>query len=77
LSLRGLCAVVYVWMLEELRRDVDTAVLAAVLGRAMGADVEVPDWRAVRAEFDVRLAAEPTPVDDRREVIMRAYGMRG
>jgi hypothetical protein len=77
LSLRGLCAVVYVWWLDELQREVATATLAAVLARSQGSDVEVPTWPAVRAEFDTWLLSAPEPIDGRREVLARAYGLRG
>ena len=67
----------YVWWLDELQREVATATLAAVLARSQGSDVEVPTWPAVRNEFDTWLVSEPERVDERREVLARAYGMRG
>lgn len=68
---------VYVWQLEELERQTTTQILAATYARSMGADVEIPDWWEVRAEFDAWLISEPPRVDPDREVLMRALGLRG
>jgi len=75
-GLQQLCSIAYVLMLDELHRQVSTAQLAAALQRAMGADVEVPDWFALRAEFDRRLVeAPPSVADPDRAVLLEALGL--
>lgn len=63
-------------VLDELERRVATATLAASLQQAMGAEVEIPEWGEVRAEFDERLVAEPVREDPRRLVLLRGLGLR-
>jgi hypothetical protein len=66
-----------VLILEELAAQVQTLQLAASFQRAMGADVEIPDWYTIRAEFDTYLVSKPEDQDDSdRTIIMRAIGLR-
>ena len=75
-GLQQLCSIAYVLMLDELHRQVSTAQLAAALQRAMGADVEVPDWFALRQEFDRQLVeAPPSVADPDRAVLLEALGL--
>jgi hypothetical protein len=65
-----------VCVLDDLQRQVSTAQLATSLQRALGADVEVPDWGEVRGEFDAWLVSRPDVEDPDRAVLMRALGLR-
>lgn len=69
----------YVLLLDDLRRRADNALLVAGMARAAGADVELPDWDSIRADFDQHLIspmdAAPVVVDD-RTTMLRALGLR-
>lgn len=78
-------AVAYVLRLEDLAHDVHALTTGAVVARAMGADVEVPQWEDARASFDAALAAAPPQVrtvereaggpDDMRAIKLRALSL--
>jgi hypothetical protein len=71
------CSISYVLLLDELHKQVATAQTAAALQRALGADVEMPDWFAIREQFDRGLVAPPAEVDDPdRLVLLKALGLR-
>lgn len=66
-------------ILEHLERRVQTMVLIAGMGRAAGADVEIPDWDKARGDFDMQLSAEPTPMspeDADKLTLLQALGLR-
>lgn len=67
----------YVLMLETLERLALAAIQARLTARALGSDVEVPEWFTVRADFDTALAAEPERIDPDREAMLEAVGLRG
>ena len=72
-----LCAVSYVLMVEQLERFYLAAVQAAMLGRALGRGVPVPDWFEIRASFDEALARPPQRVDRKHQVMLQALGLSG
>lgn len=64
-------------LLDELERHVHTSVLIAGMAKSAGADnVEIPDWGKVRRDFDKQLAAEPESVDDDKDTMLLALGLR-
>lgn len=71
-----MCDIAYVLLLEEMQRQIDLAMLAAVMARANGADTRMPDPWQLRADFDRALAAEPDPADQARNDFRAAYGLR-
>jgi len=71
-----LCAVSYVLMVEQLERFYLAAAQAAMLARALGRGVEVPDWFEVRANFDEALARPPKRVDRKQLHMLQALGLR-
>ena len=62
---------------EELREQVSTAQLGAVIARSMGGQAQAPDlWRA-RAEFDDALSAVPEQIANPDEYVLKqALGLR-
>jgi len=52
-------------------------MLAALLARGQGAEVEIPDPEQIRADFDKALAAAPEAVaDPEKFAFMQAMGLR-
>lgn len=74
-----MCAVAYVLWLEELHRNIDVQIQAALFARAMGNDVDIPDPHAIRTRFDEMLRAVPAGVgpQSRRAVLLEAFGVSG
>jgi len=66
----------YVLLLDMLERMSLAMVQAAVLARALGSSVEVPDWFELRADFDETLAEAPKRVDPKRNAMLVAIGLR-
>lgn len=65
----------YVLILEDFGRQIANAQLIASIQRSLGAEVEVPDWDELRAEFDRWLISPPPDSDGGdpdRAVLMRA-----
>ena len=70
-----LCAVVYVWQLDDLRRQYDTAYLGVIVGGQP--DPPLPTWSDVRDDFEVALHAVPKKSAESDEsVILRGLGLR-
>ena len=72
-----ICAVSYVLLVDELERIVLALMQAAALARMLGSSVDMPDWSAVRADFDRALADPPKVVDGRDAAMLTAVGLRG
>lgn len=62
-------------ILDSLERQVGIYTQAAALQRAMGADVEVPDWSEKRAEFDEWLMSQPPQYAPEELAIRQALGL--
>lgn len=67
----------YVLMVEQLERFYLAAVQAAMLGRALGRGVPVPDWFEIRTNLDTALARPPQRVDTKQQVMLQALGLSG
>ncbi len=75
-------AVAYTLRLEDLARDVHAHTVAAAMAQAFGAQQVAggrADWDAVKAQFDVDLAAPPPGEgvrdDSARGIRLRALGV--
>lgn len=67
----------YVCVLDELERQVAANTFAAHVQRALGAEVDIPDWYTIREEFDAELARPLVVVEQSRmTLLMRAMGLR-
>lgn len=67
---------VYVWLLDDLRREYDTAYLGVIVGGQP--DPPLPPWSEVRDDFEVALHAVPEKSADESDesVILRGLGLR-
>jgi hypothetical protein len=68
--------VVYVLVLEELDREFHAAQLQVAVARGMGAEVDIPSWQEVKADFHAYLVSEPEPVDVAKQTQLMALGLR-
>lgn len=67
-------------LVDRLERWVLATAHAALTARALGAQVDVPDWAEAKARFDELLAADPVRAtsewDSDRSVLLAAVGLR-
>lgn len=73
-----LCAVVYAMWVERWDAQTNAVLTAALVARAMGADVQIPDPVQLREANDAALRAEPKgeETDPDRLVLLQALGLR-
>ena len=63
---------VYVWLVDDLRRQYDIALLASIIGGAGGE--EIPLWNSWREQFEDELHAPPVEDSD-ESVLLRGLGL--
>lgn len=71
-----LCAVVYAMFVERWDAAANAVLTAALVARAMGSEVQVPDLVAMREANDAALREEPEETDPDKWVLLRALGLR-
>jgi hypothetical protein len=74
-TLRDLCDITYVLLIEQLERLVlSERQIVATLLAAGAPDIEMPLMDEVRAVFDAALIAEPVP-ESPRAALLRSLGI--
>jgi hypothetical protein len=77
LSLKQLCDVAYVLLVDRVDRSAQSQMVASAVLLAAGAKVEIPDPEDLRVKFDKALNAEPKWIDSDQRVLMEALGVGG